>query len=106
MHQLSNRCAIRGRRPICHSIVNAFAAAMFALAALAFFPAASYGCACGCGVFDVGTSSMLPTQEGGMVFAEFDYMDQNRNWSGTHSAPAANNDDKEIRTQFYSVGGQ
>ena len=64
------------------------------------------GCACGCGVFDVGTSSMFPTGEGGMAFLQYSYQDQDRNWSGTSQAPAAANDDKEIRTHFLTLGVQ
>lgn len=69
-------------------------------------PAIGQACACGCGVFDVGTSSMFPTTTGGMVFMEEDYMDQNQNWSGTSSAPAADNKDKSIRTFFTTIGAQ
>jgi hypothetical protein len=73
--------------------------------ALALAPAGVFACACGCGVFDVGTSSMFPTQTGGMVYVEGDYMDQDRNWSGTASAPATANPDKDIRTWFTTFGG-
>jgi len=69
-------------------------------------PGVVHACACGCGVFDVGTSSMFPSGEGGMAFLQYDYQDQNRNWSGTSQAPAANNDDKEIRTDFVTAGLQ
>jgi hypothetical protein len=72
------------------------------LASLA--PAAVFACACGCGVFDVGTASMFAQHAGGMVFLEYDYMDQSRNWSGTSRAPADNNEDKRIRTRFMNVG--
>ena len=65
-----------------------------------------YGCACGCGVFEVGTSSMFPRHEGGMVWIEWDYQDQTRNRHGTRRAPSADNDDKELRTEFYNVGVQ
>jgi hypothetical protein len=75
------------------------------LAALAA-PAVSYGCACGCGVFDVGTGAMFPDGAGGQVYAEADFMDQNRNWSGTSAAPADANEDLRIRTVFYTVGAQ
>ncbi|HXZ58873.1 MAG TPA: hypothetical protein VEG26_01735 [Steroidobacteraceae bacterium] len=69
-------------------------------------PALGHACACGCGVFDVGTSSMFPTRTGGMLFVEEDYMDQDQNWSGTSSAPADANDDKRIRTFFTTLGAQ
>src|ERR1039457_1851701 len=64
------------------------------------------GCACGCGVFDVATSSMFISGEGGMTFLQYAYQDQNRNWSGQSPAPADNNDDKEIQTHFATVGLQ
>jgi hypothetical protein len=70
----------------------------------ALMPGFSLACACGCGVFDVGTAAMIPTHPGGMVFLEDDYQDQNQNWVGSHSAPAANNTDKEIATHFGGVG--
>ena len=69
-------------------------------------PGAAHGCACGCGVFEVGTSSMLPEGSGGMAFVEYDYQDQNRNWNGTSSAPAADNGDKKIETHFGTIGLQ
>ena len=63
-------------------------------------------CACGCSVFDVGTSSLLPTGPGGTVFLEYDLLDQTKNWSGDSKAPKADNDDKRIRSNFYLAGGQ
>ena len=76
------------------------------LLAVVLAPNVGWACACGCGVFDVGTGLMLPESAGGMVFVDYDYQDQNHNWSGTSSAPNANNDDKEIRTHFVTVGLQ
>jgi hypothetical protein len=69
-------------------------------------PSVVHACACGCGVFDVGGSSMLPNGQGGMAFLQYDYQDQNRNWSGYSQAPAANNGDKEIETDFITAGLQ
>lgn len=63
-------------------------------------------CACGCGVFDVGTSSLFPTGSGGQAFFEYDFMDQNQNRHGANSAAASDNADKEIRTHFFTVGAQ
>jgi len=71
--------------------------------ALGLAPRTGHACACGCGVFDVGTSSMLPTGPGGMVAVEYDYQDQNHNWSGSSMAPAADNGDKDIRTDFITT---
>ena len=69
-------------------------------------PTLGRACACGCGVFSVGTSSMLPSGAGGMTFLEYDYQDQNRNWSGSSRASADDNDDKNIRTSFFTAGLQ
>ena len=69
-------------------------------------PGLAFGCACGCGVFDVGTSSMLPSGEGGMAYFSYAYQDQNRNWSGASQSSAANNADKELWTDFFAAGGQ
>jgi hypothetical protein len=74
--------------------------------ALGLAPNSGRACACGCGVFDVGTSSMLPTEEGGTIAVEYDYQDQNHNWRGDSEAPGANNGDKEIRTDFMTTGIQ
>ncbi len=49
---------------------------------------------------------MFPTGEGGMAFFQYAYQDQNRNWSGTSQAPAANNDDKNLSTDFFTIGLQ
>ena len=69
-------------------------------------PGIALACSCGCGVFDIGTGSMFPAHAGGMVFAEYDFMDQSRNWSGSSRAPADNNGDKDITTSFMTIGGQ
>jgi hypothetical protein len=70
-------------------------------------PSIVHACACGCGVFDVGTSSMFPMiGESGMAFLQYDYQDQNRNWNGTSQASADNNSDKEIETHFMTLGVQ
>ena len=66
----------------------------------------AWGCACGCDIFEVGTSSMFPNQTGGMVFVNYDFQDQNQNWSGTSTAPRSDNSDREIKTSFTDVGLQ
>ncbi len=55
----------------------------------ALAPGFVLACACGCGVFDVGTAAMILTHPGGMLYLEDDYQDQNQNWVGSHAAPAA-----------------
>jgi hypothetical protein len=69
-------------------------------------PDAALACACGCGVFEVGTSTMIPNDAGGNVWLEYDFMNQSQNWHGTSRASADNNNDKQIRTDFITVGGQ
>src|SRR5262249_32743767 len=65
-----------------------------------------WACACGCGVFDVGTGSMLPTHEGGMAYFEFDSMDQDQNLHGSSKAPAEDNEDRRLRTHFFTEAAQ
>jgi hypothetical protein len=67
-------------------------------------PGLALSCACGCGVFDVGTAAMIPTHPGGMLYVEDDFQDQNQNWVGSHAAPGVNNTDKEIATHFGGIG--
>lgn len=81
-------------------------AALAAFITLILAPSLALACACGCSVFGVGAGSILPTDTGGTAWVEYDFMNQNHNWSGTKSAPAADNSDKQIRTDFYTVGGQ
>jgi len=71
-----------------------------------FASAQAQACACGCGVFSVGTSALLPQGEGGSAYLEYEFLNQTENWSGTSSSPAALNDDKNIRSDFYTAGLQ
>ena len=76
------------------------------IAVPALLPSCAWACACGCGIYEVGTSAMLPAMPGEMVTVEYDYQDQNQNWAGTSSAPAENNNDKNIRTTWYTLAYQ
>ena len=80
--------------------------AVFCGLLLACAPTAALACACGCAVFDVGTSSLIPGGPGGTVFFEYDFLNQTKNWNGSSQAPAANNSDKNIRSNFFLAGGQ
>ncbi len=65
-----------------------------------------HACACGCGVFDVATSSMFPDGAGLTLYTQYDYQNQNINWSGQHRSPAQDNDDQKLRSSFYTLGAQ
>lgn len=106
MSSWSNSCAptsVRGRG-------IAFGITSFVLSGAAFLlgmsPEPSLACACGCGVFAVGTSSMLPTGAGGTAYLDYDYQDQTINWHNTGRASAADNGDKDLRTNFFTAGLQ
>ncbi|EQD63463.1 lipoprotein [mine drainage metagenome] len=88
-----------------HKFPGALALSMALVLAL---PQTAHACACGCGVFQVGTNNLLPTTlgNGTLLFAQVDYLDQSRDWSGSSSAPVADNADKNIRTLFQSIGVQ
>ena len=78
----------------------------FLVLTLGSAPASLWACACGCGVFDVGTSALLPTHEGGMAYLEYDFMNQNKNWHEGSKAPAEDNADRKILTHFVTAGIQ
>jgi hypothetical protein len=99
----ARRAFIASPRTRCLRVLTA-SSFLFPVIPALFVPTAADACACGCGVFDVGTASLFATSHGGIAFLEYDYMDQNKNWSGTSSAPAANNSDKELRTDFMTAG--
>jgi hypothetical protein len=79
---------------------------VIALIFLGATPRSALACACGCGVFEIGTASLLPSEPGVTGFLEYDYSDQNRNWSGASRAPASDNSDKDIQTHFVTAGVQ
>jgi len=62
-------------------------------------------CAQGCGVFNVGTSSLIPYQQGGIAFLQYDYNAQTKNWHGENSS-TEHNHDKRIETQTITAGAQ
>jgi hypothetical protein len=76
------------------------------LALLALPPRLVHGCACGCGVYEVGTSAMFPTGAGQMLTFENDFQDQDANWSGSSRAASSANPDKDIRTDFLTGSWQ
>lgn len=67
-------------------------------------PTMGWACACGCGVFDVGGGAMFLNEPGGMAYVNYDYQDQNRNWSGTSQVSPDLNPDKEIKTDYINLG--
>ena len=69
-------------------------------------PAQALACACGCAVFDVGSSALLPKEgdHGGIVYLEWDYSNQNTNWSGTSKAPAINDPTRTFLPIGWSLG--
>ena len=88
-----------------HKSTGALALSMALVLAL---PQTAHACACGCGIFSVGAGNMLPSTlgNGTELFASVGYLDQTRDWSGSASAPASANADKNIRTLFQTVGVQ
>ncbi len=63
-------------------------------------------CACGCGVFDVGTSWNFPSGPGGMIYSEYNFASQSQNWNNLGPSAAVNNDDKLIQTSWLTTGVQ
>ena len=63
-------------------------------------------CACGCGIFEVGTASLFPQGAGGQVWFQYEYMNQYINFKATQPASEFYNNDKYIRTNFTEAGVQ
>jgi len=86
--------------------LNVKAATVLSVSGGVMLPSVGWACACGCGVFDVGGNAMLPSGPGGMAYVQYDYQNQDHNWSGTSQAPADANPDKNIKTDFIMLGFQ
>ncbi|MGC8535285.1 MAG: hypothetical protein ACP5QR_07090 [Rhizomicrobium sp.] len=91
-------------------MASQFTRTIFILAVTALLvglgPRTAYACACGCGVFDVGTASLFASGAGGTVYVEDNFMNQRQNWHGAADAPSTANPDRKIRTNFMTLGGQ
>jgi hypothetical protein len=72
----------------------------------ALVPSFSYACSCGCGVFDVGTGTMMPTDSGGTVWLQYNAVNQSQNWQNSSAAPKDDNHDKVIRSNYFNAGIQ
>ena len=67
---------------VLHHLESPAAGLLALAAALALAPSICRACACGCGLYEVGTNSMIPIGAGVMTYVEYDYQDQDHNWSG------------------------
>ena len=90
----------RRRDAVCLGLIVA------SLTVILLSPRLGWACACGCSVFDVGTPSLLPDGPGGTVWFDYDFMNQYINWHHTQPASRGANDDKQIKTNFLTIGGQ
>jgi hypothetical protein len=79
---------------------------LFFAAMLVGSSSVALSCACGCGVYFVGTRWMMITSPGTRLFFQYSYLDQSENWSGLHRASSDLNSDKLITTSFYTLGAQ
>jgi len=76
------------------------------IAIIGLTPNFVWACACGCGVFDVGTSSMFSKGQGTTIYEEYDFQDQTKDWNKSSKGSLDNNPDKQIRTSFINTGIQ
>src|ERR1700693_3092836 len=93
-------------RAALHAHRFAFVASLVAaFAAYTFTATTANACACGCSVFHIG-GGMLPQENdhGGRVWFEYWGSNQTQNWIGNSKGPASANFDKNLNTNWYSVG--
>lgn len=76
-----------------------------AITLLSLSSAEAMACANGCGVLNVGTSSLIPNYEGGIAFLQYDHSSQTRNWHKDKQS-SGHNHDKRIVTQTVTAGAQ
>ena len=76
------------------------------LVTLAAGASRAWACACGCDLFDVGSSSMFPQGKGIRLSLEYDFQDQHENWDRSSRAPGYQNPDKQIETHFVTFALQ
>ena len=74
----SSTCACGSTTPLAFISAVRTNRMLFSIIESALVPGFALGCACGCGVFDVGTAAMILTHPGAMLYLEDDYQDQNR----------------------------
>jgi hypothetical protein len=103
---------------ITHSLARSFASARRLLAVLAAIislgstfavstTTPAMACACGCSVFDVGFGGFPQEDDhGGRVFYEWDHSNQTQNWIGSSKASPNANLDKNVNTDWHSIGVQ
>jgi hypothetical protein len=73
----------------------------------AFTSAPALACACGCSVFDVGFGGFPQEDDhGGRVFYEWDHSNQNQNWIGSSKGSPDANKDKNVNTDWHTIGVQ
>ena len=70
----------------------------------AITPLTVLGCACGCGLLNPGSDAMMPRSDGGIVYLQDDWQQQDHNRAGDDLANAADNGDKSIRTNTTTAG--
>jgi hypothetical protein len=73
---------------------------------LGFTTTVAHACACGCSVFDIG-GGLLPQEQdsGGSIFTEWWHQNQTQNHIGASTAPASLNTDKQLYTDWVTLGG-
>ncbi len=87
--------------------MNKGARIIMAMVTLALcLPATTLACACGCSVFSVGARWMLPISPGYKVSLLYNFMNQTEDWNNWGGASPDSNGDKQIRTNFYTLGFQ
>ncbi len=111
MLNIHSRADARSANRVSSRLVELHAAAAAALLfVVALLPSDAQACACGCGIFDIGGNILgaMPTgsPSGVSVWLRYSTMNQNQNWEHGSKAPAADNGDKNIDTDFYTVGAE
>jgi hypothetical protein len=97
--------SLRGR--VQRAFMTLLAALIAALVPLlSFTTTVAHACACGCSVFDIG-GGMLPQEQesGGSIFTEYWHQNQTQNHIGSSTVSGSLNTDKQLYTDWVTLGG-
>lgn len=63
-------------------------------------------CNCGCNMFNISTNSIIPGKNDNLLYVDYQYLNQNRNWQETSKADSSKNHHLKIITKTANIGWQ
>ncbi len=80
-------------------------ALIFLILSQIILPKAAISCSCGCNIFSIGTSNLIPSQPGNFAFMEYSHANQTTNWKKDKKETTPNHH-LQIKTTAVNFGLQ